>query len=120
MIVFGTGFIKGFLLFGFFASTISIVIDQVYQQNWSIGGMLISSAAIASIIQAIRWGWDPFLAPWFGRLLDQSKRPQLYLIFVLFIIASLFMVQQQQWSLIVLIIALLIFQLCSTFFCHDG
>ncbi|GAF18558.1 hypothetical protein JCM19046_3139 [Bacillus sp. JCM 19046] len=116
VIVFGTGFIKGFLLFGFFASTISIVIDQVYQQNWSIGGMLISSAALASIIQAIRWGWDPFLAPWFGRLLDQSKRPQLYLIFVLCIIASLFMVQQQQWSLIVLLIALLIFQLCSTFF----
>lgn len=115
-LVFGTGLLKGFLIFGFFASTISIVIDQVYQQNWSIGGMVLSSAAIASILQAVRWGWDPMIAPLFGRLLDRSKRPHIYLISILCMIASLFIVQQQSWSLIVLIGAVLIFQLCSTFF----
>jgi MFS family permease len=61
------------LLYSVFSSTLTLVIDTNYGQTMSILGILLTSTALAGIIQAIRWMWEPFLAGRFGKYSDGPK-----------------------------------------------
>ena len=37
------------------------------------GGLVIGCATLAGTLQALRWLWEPWLAPWFGRLSDGPR-----------------------------------------------
>ncbi len=72
-----TGFLVTMLYQGAFTSTLSHLIDLRQTQQMATN-VMIASASLAGIIQAIRWGWEPWLAPWFGRKSDHwGRRPVL-------------------------------------------
>ena len=37
------------------------------------GGLVMGCATLAGTLQALRWLWEPWLAPWFGRLSDGPR-----------------------------------------------
>ncbi|WP_267206656.1 MFS transporter [Salinibacillus xinjiangensis] len=111
-----TGVAMGFIVFGLFASTLSPLIERVYMNEWNLLQMTIGAATLAGIVQAIRWGWDPFVAPLIGKWLDASKTMLRILLIPLFGGGLLFIVLGNLQSLFILLIALLIFQLLSTMF----
>lgn len=59
---------------GILASTISHVMYTHLSSHVILFGVTIASVALAGILQALRWGWEPFLAPWFGKLSDIPGR----------------------------------------------
>lgn len=72
-----TGFLVTMLYQGAFTSTLSHLIELRQTQQMA-ANVIIASASLAGIIQAIRWGWEPWLAPWFGRKSDRwGRRPVL-------------------------------------------
>ncbi|KGH48752.1 MFS transporter, partial [Acinetobacter idrijaensis] len=63
---------------GLFASTLSHVIEAKIDQNaFVLFGFVIGASALSGVIQAIRWGWEPFVAPrtgkWFDRLVKKEQ-----------------------------------------------
>jgi MFS family permease len=55
---------------GVFVSTLSYLIQVHNSTNTLIFGVSLGAASLAGVLQALRWGWEPWLAPWFGRLSD--------------------------------------------------
>lgn len=53
---------------GVIASTLSYLIDVHSGPSISLAGAVIGAATLSGIIQALRWGWEPWLAPLFGTL----------------------------------------------------
>jgi MFS family permease len=68
-----SGLCVALLFQGVVAAMLSHVIEGRLTFAPQIGGFLAGAAAIAGFLQALRWGWEPFLAPWFGRLSDGVK-----------------------------------------------
>ncbi|GIP34348.1 MFS transporter [Paenibacillus sp. J2TS4] len=60
------------LLWTVLGSTLSLLIDSNYPQPY-IFGFIMTSTALAGVLQAIRWVWEPFLASWIGRRSDGPK-----------------------------------------------
>lgn len=114
-LVFVTGATVGFTIFGLFASTLSTLVEKALIDHIQIAGMVIGAATIAGIMQAVRWGWDPLLAPFLGKVLDQSKHPDYLILVPLFGMSVFFLLFQISPSLYILIIFIFIFQLFSTF-----
>lgn len=83
-----TGFFVTMLYQGAFTSTLSHLID-IRQTKQVASAVIIGSASLAGIFQAIRWGWEPWLAPWFGRKSDLWGRGPV-LVIALFIASLLF------------------------------
>ncbi|WP_245693645.1 hypothetical protein [Sediminibacillus halophilus] len=106
----------GIMVFGLFASTLSQLIAENVSENWSVGGFAVGAATIAGVIQAIRWGWDPFVAPLIGKALKTSRVMVKTLLVVLFSGGIVFIFLGNAASLSVLLPALLVFQLISTAF----
>ncbi|WP_241254600.1 MFS transporter [Brevibacillus sp. SYP-B805] len=63
------GLLVAMLYQGVFTSTLSYVIDS-REIVLTAAGTAIGAATLAGILQAIRWGWEPWLAPLFGKLSD--------------------------------------------------
>ncbi|MDX5473953.1 MAG: MFS transporter [Bacillaceae bacterium] len=114
--VFVTGATMGFIVFGLFASTLSPLIEATYIEQWTVAQFTIGAASLAGILQAIRWGWDPFLAPWIGKQLHSKQRMLKVLLIPLFLGGTMFIVLGNIQSIFILIVGLLIFQLLSTIF----
>ena len=55
---------------GVIASTLSLLIDVHISGSVSLWGSVIGAATLAGIFQALRWGSEPWLAPWIGMLSD--------------------------------------------------
>ncbi|WP_170008499.1 MFS transporter [Bacillus fonticola] len=111
-----TGLTMGFTIFGVFAATLGQLIERLYVNEWSTAQITIGAATLAGIIQAIRWGWDPFLAPTMGKRLDQSNKKHVFASFALFTGAVLFIFLGTTSSLLFLLLGLIAFQLISTLF----
>ena len=71
ILVLCTGLMQGFIIMGLFASTLSPLIGSVYGGLWQLGSLVIGVATLAGLMQALRWAWDPFVAPFIGRKVDQ-------------------------------------------------
>lgn len=115
-LVLTTSLTMGFIVFGIFASTLSPLIERSYQDQWSVAQLTIGVATLAGVIQAIRWGWDPFVAPWIGKCLDRSTSKIQLLLLPLFSGSVLLCFLGYVQSMILLLILLLLFQFTSTFF----
>ncbi|WP_246476438.1 MFS transporter [Salicibibacter cibi] len=69
-LIMSTGFLITFLVQGVFMGTLSSLVVYHYGeeiQNWEI---VITAAALSGALQALRWGWEPFLAKQTGRWSD--------------------------------------------------
>jgi MFS family permease len=111
-----TGATMGFIVFGSFTTTLSPLIERVFSDKVTLLGITIGAASIAGIIQALRWGWDPFLAQYIGRKLDASKNQINFLYLALITGGVLNILLGFAHSIILLIFLLLIFQFISTLF----
>ncbi|WP_188208188.1 MFS transporter [Alkalibacillus aidingensis] len=105
----------GFIVFGLFASTLSPLIERSYTHEWTLGQISIGAATLAGFLQAVRWGWDPFIAPLVGRILDAKSVVSILLI-PLFTGGALLLIVANMQLMIWLVSLLLIFQLTSTMF----
>lgn len=72
-----TALIVAMVYQGMFASTLSRLIE-FRQPVVLIGGLTLGAAVIASLVQGARWGWEPWAAPWFGRLSDRYGRKSIF------------------------------------------
>ncbi|PFG05297.1 MFS transporter [Bacillus sp. es.034] len=108
------GFIVSFLLQGVFLSTVSFYLSKHYGGTLTFNGILLTSGVVSGLLLGMRWAWEPFLAPFIGRVSDGKWGRQSILLSALLIIGSLYPFMDSQlpfmiWGLI--IIAILI---CST------
>ncbi|WP_426862738.1 MFS transporter [Cytobacillus gottheilii] len=111
-----TGTMVGFIIFGLFASTLSTSIEAHYDIEWNAAGLTVGAATLAGIIQALRWGWDPFIAPKIGKMIDSSKTPVLFIIVPALIGAVLLFGLGFVQNIVPLLLLLLLFQFFSTVF----
>ncbi|EAO7496370.1 hypothetical protein AKL48_24870, partial [Salmonella enterica] len=77
-------------------------------------GVGIGAASLAGILQAIRWGWEPFLAPRFGKLSDGGNKRLILLVASLFITAFLFAMVPMDISFGLWLLVLMGIQLMAT------
>ncbi|KEP26882.1 MFS transporter [Bacillus zhangzhouensis] len=67
-----TGMFIALVIQGLFASTLSHVIEaKIGHGEFALFGYVIGASALSGGIQAIRWGWEPFVAPRTGRWFDR-------------------------------------------------
>lgn len=59
-----------FVYQGMFMSTVSYVIGIHETADVNLGFAVIGAASLAGIVQAIRWTWEPWMAPFIGRMAD--------------------------------------------------
>ena len=65
-----TGAIVAMIYQGIFTSTLSYLL-QIHNSSYiDILSFSVGAASLAGILQAIRWSWEPWLAPWIGHLSD--------------------------------------------------
>jgi len=56
--------------FGVVASSLSHLVRMNWGTSLYFGGIWVGAASIAGMLQALRWSWEPWLAPGFGRFSD--------------------------------------------------
>ncbi|MGX9292393.1 MFS transporter [Bacillus sp. A015] len=110
-----TGMLVALVIQGLFASTLSHVIEaKIGQDEFALFGYVIGASALSGGIQAIRWGWEPFVAPRTGRWFDRLvlKERMLCWMFLSFGGLSILavMLEVSGWFLVML----LLMQLLST------
>lgn len=90
-----SGFIIAFLFQGLLNASLSTLIDiELPSQElaFSLFGLTFGAASIAGIVQALRWGWTPFLSPLVGKWSDGSRgRLPLYFTVLSIAIAGMLM-----------------------------
>ncbi|MGP4081035.1 MFS transporter [Pseudalkalibacillus sp. R45] len=109
-----SGLLIPLIIFGIFASTLSAMIDFRLSESFLFLGVTVGAASFAGIIQAIRWGWDPFLAPYIGKISDLKWGRKPLLILALFGGAVFFALIPFGVSVYSLLFLLLGFQIMST------
>ena len=55
---------------GVVASSLSHLIRSNWGQTVALGFGAVGAASLSGALQALRWSWEPWLAPWFGRFSD--------------------------------------------------
>ena len=111
-----TGAAVGFIVFGLFASTLSPLIERAFPGEWTLFHLTIGAATLAGMIQAIRWGWEPFLAPVVGKILDSAGSKFNVLYIPLFGGGLLLILLGTIQAISLLIGILLLFQIVTTIF----
>ena len=75
---------------GAFTSTLSYLIQAHNEPVVALAGFSIGAASLGGVLQALRWGWEPWLAPWFGKVSDGAFGRRRMLIGTLVAAATLF------------------------------
>lgn len=109
-----TGIIIYFVIFGVFNSTLSNLIGMQIKENLLVFGLSLGAASLAGIFQAIRTGWEPFLAPLLGKWSDQKYERSKVLIFTLLMASVCFFILPLRFSTILFIFFIFVFQLAIT------
>ncbi|BAB04880.1 MFS transporter [Halalkalibacterium halodurans] len=109
-------FTTGLVIFGVFATTLSPFVERMIDDNWTWHGLVIGAATVAGLIQAVRWAWDPFVAPMVGKRLDRMRTKGPVVFSMLLMIASLFFIAGSVHDFVLASVFLLVFQLISTIF----
>lgn len=71
--IFATGFLVTLVFQGIYAASLSRMVALHVGDVALAGGLVMGCATLAGLLQALRWGWEPWLAPWFGRLSDGPR-----------------------------------------------
>jgi MFS family permease len=64
------GGIVGLVIQGTLASTLSRIISVHTEGGVAMFGFAVGASSLAGFFQALRWSWEPWLAPFIGRLSD--------------------------------------------------
>ena len=65
-----TGMLVAMIYQGMFTATLSYLVQAHNASMVDLYWFIIGAASLAGILQAMRWGWEPWLAPWIGRTSD--------------------------------------------------
>ncbi|MFF3099714.1 MFS transporter [Viridibacillus arvi] len=109
-----SGIIIYFVIFGVFNSTLSNLIGIQIKENLLVFGLSLGAASLAGIFQAIRTGWEPFLAPLLGKWSDQKWERSKVLIFALLMASVCFFILPLKFSTTLFIFFIFVFQLSIT------
>ncbi len=109
-----TGGVVALVLQGVVTSTLSRLIDVHTGGEVILWGAAIGAASIAGFFQALRWGWEPWLAPWVGTVLDRRFGWQRMSVYTLFAGAFFFAVLALPLPLALWFVCLLGLQLFAT------
>jgi MFS family permease len=106
-----TGLVLAMVYQGTFTASLSYLIQVHYSSPLLLFGMSVGAASLAGTLQALRWSWEPWLAPWFGKLSDGRFSRQALLTATLILAAVLFAVIPLQmplepWLLLIMLILL--------------
>jgi hypothetical protein len=107
-----SGLLISFIIQGMFNSTLSYVIDK--QLILYGGAFIVSATVLSGILQALRWTWEPLLAPWIGRKSDESSRREPFLILSLVLCAVMLALVPLHIPFVLWLGILLIIQLAAT------
>ncbi len=69
--VMATGLVVALIYQGLYAATLSQLIQIHLGGSLALFGAAIGATTLGGVLQATRWGWEPWLAPWFGTLSDR-------------------------------------------------
>ncbi len=61
-----TGAVVAMIYQGIFTATLSYLVQTHNSSTVHLLGFAFGAASLAGILQAIRWAWEPWLAPWVG------------------------------------------------------
>mgnify|MGYP001180856268 FL=1 len=111
-----TGVIMAMVVMGIFYSTLSHLVEIHLTTDIVIFSLVIGAASISGLLQAVKWGWDPFLAPLIGKFSDGKIGRIPMLVFVFFATGILFYLFTLNISMLTLLGLLLVFQFMSTIF----
>lgn len=106
-----TGLLIAMVYQGTFTATLSYLIQVRNSSPLLLFGASVGAASLAGILQALRWGWEPWLAPWIGRKSDGKHGRQIILVTTLIAAAILFSLLSfplplELWLLLILVILL--------------
>ncbi len=107
------GFLMNVLFQGIFTSSLSNLAEISYGDLIQAGGFAVGAATLSGVIQAVRWGWEPFLAPWLGKVTGGARRRPA-IAFSLFFCACVFTGISFSIPLWVWIVLAILIQLCAT------
>ena len=68
-----TGFLVTLVFQGIYAASLSRMVALHVGELALFGALTLGCATLAGTLQALRWFWEPWLAPWFGRLSDGPR-----------------------------------------------
>lgn len=85
-----TGAVTAMIYQGIFTATLSYLVQVHNAPVVHLFGAAVGAASLAGILQAIRWGWEPWLAPWVGIASDGKFGRKNVLIAFLALAALLF------------------------------
>jgi MFS family permease len=109
-----TGAIIALIYQGAFTATLSYLIQFHNSSTILIWGASIGAASFAGVLQALRWGWEPWLAPWFGKVSDGKYGRRAMLIASLVVAAVLFSLISLQLPFVLWVLLILGIQLTAT------
>lgn len=106
-----TGLCIAMVYQGAFMATLSHLIQVHNSSTISLFGAVIGAAPLAGTLQALRWGWEPWLAPWVGKLSDTRYGRNTMLVSTLILAAICFSLitlplPLGPWLLLILVILL--------------
>ncbi len=70
LLIMGTGLVAALAYQGLYAATLTQMIYLHLGAVVTLCGLALGAASLGGLLQALRWGWEPWLAPWFGKLSD--------------------------------------------------
>ena len=99
---------------GFFMSTLSALIAHHWGEAVTLAGVALGCATLAGVVQSLRWGWDPVLAPLVGRISDGRLGRVTMFAGGCWVAATLFALTTLNLPLVPWLAVLLAIQLCCT------
>ncbi|WP_371377791.1 MFS transporter [Sporomusa aerivorans] len=106
-----TGLCIAMIYQGAFTATLSYLVQVHNSSTIPILGLSVGAASLAGTLQALRWSWEPWLAPWFGRMSDGKYGRRTILIVTFVLAAILFLLiplKLPLWIWVLLILAILL------------
>lgn len=104
-----------FVYQGMLISTLSYLVKIRIPAGLDLGWALVGAASLGGVLQAVRWSWEPFLAPFFGWLSDHPRagRKKTFIVSSL-IGAALFVFLPADMGLLPWLLLLLLLQVTAT------
>lgn len=104
-----------FVYQGMLISTLSYLVKIRIPAGLDLGWALVGAASLGGVLQAVRWSWEPFLAPFFGWLSDHPRagRKKTFIVSSL-IGATLFAFLPADMGLLPWLLLLLLLQVTAT------
>ena len=110
------GLLVALVVYGIFFSTFSKLLEYQMNQNFIILGFSLGAVAVAGILQSVKLGTDPFIAPFIGRWSDEKFGRIPLLLFAFTLGAILLAVIPLTLPFPLFLILIFAFQLVATIF----